>query len=225
MVKMVATTSPTTVTSPSGLSSSTVNSKTSTTTPSQTPWQMKMMQKMSADGLSTGGLLMMLYGVGKYFETSLNKHFNNDVGMTVFVFSYLCPMILFVVYGLILFCVDMYSSDAFKAQTKIQTQYKPTYSDYFKAAKVAAFNFLVLGLPFSLFVSFVAYPLREKYVQWSWRAEQQTLLPPLAEYFLQVGVFAVVEEIMFYYSHRGLHCKSMYASVHKVSYPARVFSV
>jgi hypothetical protein len=181
------------------------------------PWQLKMLKKGAIDSMSVSGLLLIMYSAGKLFEKELNHYFL-DNSATVLIFSFIMPLCVFVVYGLILFAVDMYASPQYKASAKIQPYYQPTLSDYGKATKVAAFNWLVMGLPFSVFVCFCLTPLRSKYINWQMRADQNTLVSSIPEFLLSVAFFAIVEEIMFYYSHRWLHTKGMYASVHKVRF-------
>ena len=174
---------------------------------------MAVLRLLFGDALPVSIILGALLFLGNYFQESIDAAFLLNK-WSVLILHWLFPMVLFIVYGFILFLVDTNMSQAYRAQVKIQPSFVPNATDYFRAVKVAAFNWLVLGLPFGVLMCLVVVPLRE---QWPcWRGDSSTLLPSAFEYFSHIVVFAIVEEFLFFYSHRWLHSKEMYASVHKV---------
>ncbi|KAL3858752.1 hypothetical protein ACJMK2_009005 [Sinanodonta woodiana] len=84
--------------------------------------------------------------------------------------------------------------------------YELKKEDLAKLLQTIAVNFIVCGIPYSL----IHFPFHR------WRGSDLTLtFPDLPRLLLHLAVFAVVEEITFYYSHRLLHSKFLYSRVHK----------
>ncbi|KAI8798362.1 fatty acid hydroxylase domain-containing protein 2 [Biomphalaria glabrata] len=80
-------------------------------------------------------------------------------------------------------------------------------TDFLKALKVALFNQIFVGIPvLSCTVSTM------RWMGSTWSAEE---LPSVNRVLLELAVFAVVEEIGFYYSHRLLHHPRLYKYIHK----------
>lgn len=68
------------------------------------------------------------------------------------------------------------------------------------------FNYLVVGFPYSV-LHYILHKLRGSDLTYR--------LPSLLEFVTQICLCVLVEEITFYYSHRILHSKYFYRTVHK----------
>ncbi|XP_030378254.1 fatty acid hydroxylase domain-containing protein 2 [Scaptodrosophila lebanonensis] len=125
------------------------------------------------------------------------------VGSTVVIFS------VYWLYAIIFTIMDITNRPKFLRKYKIQPgQNEPVdLQKLWKAVKVVLFNLTVLNLGFSWLMFEVVY-----------RYQQNTeirVLPTFGRALFDFACFVVLEEIMFYYSHRLLHHKAIYKYVHK----------
>jgi len=167
------------------------------------------------DGIVALSVLACLHAGGKFFESELNAFFSKDPAWATFWMQGISPFMLFVVYGSILFIVDMTASSSLVTKLKLQPTIRPSLADYSKAVRVAAVNWFILGLPFAWIMSFILIPYRMKYPT-IFRAENNPLIPNIVEFFVHVGVAVFFEEILFFYSHKWLHEPKQYAKIHKL---------
>jgi fatty acid hydroxylase domain-containing protein 2 len=154
-------------------------------------WNSVLFDKLSA----TESLWMSLVRLGFSLPT------------TIFLALGIIPMIFFYIYGLLLFIVDFYAPSSFKAQYKIQPSITITANQYLDALKVSVFNWCVLGLPYLAFLAYVVIPhiIGDS-------------LPPIPSAYVfgrDLIVFVLIEEVMFYFSHRALHHGKLYSGIHK----------
>nr|KAJ3422471.1 Chromosome 5 4 [Polyrhizophydium stewartii] len=91
---------------------------------------------------------------------------------------------------------------------KIQPAKKPTLAQYRKASARALLLQVVVNLPLIV--------LLDRYLcQWSGRNILAEELPSPLELVKHLLVFAVIEEVGFYYGHRLLHSPRLYRLIHK----------
>jgi methylsterol monooxygenase len=130
-----------------------------------------------------------------------------DERVLTYALTTLIPCVVFYAYGALLYCVDMYGSLAFGAARKVQPSFQPSNADYWRCLMVTARNWgisLVLGAV----VAFVLNPLRG--------GAHGAVMPTPGRFVLDLIGIVVVEEIMFFYSHRALHQPRFYARIHKL---------
>lgn len=125
-----------------------------------------------------------------------------------FVLIAVLPLITFVAFGTLEACVDLLPAfESFRRMYKIQQHYHPDASAYKRAALVAARNF-GLTFPYAALICWVLMP---------WRgAAAGSVMPSTWDLISNLAVFVVVEEFLFYYSHKLLHRPSIYKHIHKI---------
>jgi sterol desaturase/sphingolipid hydroxylase (fatty acid hydroxylase superfamily) len=126
-----------------------------------------------------------------------------------FILVAIIPMVWFYVYGLVFYLIDNYTSENFKYKYKVQNNIRITPAQYWDVLTVSLWNWIVLALPYLLLVCKINEYRYEK------NNRQEPAIPTVGLFFRDFVVFAVIEEFMFYFSHRALHWPSFYASIHK----------
>jgi sterol desaturase/sphingolipid hydroxylase (fatty acid hydroxylase superfamily) len=130
-----------------------------------------------------------------------------------FVLLGLWPCVVFLVYGLILFTVDIHPAFAgFRTKYKLQPGFKPDLATYAQAARVAAFNFLVLGLPWAALLIWFVTPWVD--AQFGWQSD--AAVPTTGQFLKQLVVILFCQDWFFYWAHRAAHHKRVYRHVHKM---------
>ncbi|XP_069825089.1 fatty acid hydroxylase domain-containing protein 2 [Dendropsophus ebraccatus] len=118
------------------------------------------------------------------------------------------PVLSFWVYNAVLMVIDLTGKPNFITQYRIQLgKNDPVDPEKLRhAVKVVVFNQIFLSFP----MVFLMYPFMK------WRGNPcGTELPTFHWVLLELTVFVLVEEILFYYSHRLFHHPSIYKHVHK----------
>ncbi|KAI9291663.1 sterol desaturase [Neoconidiobolus thromboides FSU 785] len=98
-------------------------------------------------------------------------------------------------------------------ELKVQPKYQPTWFDYSKAIPVVLFNLVVLGVPYGYFMFYIFHPtsaFNNKSGQLYF-----TELPNTGKVMFDVMICVLIEEILFYYSHRLFHLPFFYSKFHK----------
>jgi sterol desaturase/sphingolipid hydroxylase (fatty acid hydroxylase superfamily) len=142
------------------------------------------------------------------------KSFHLSTFLTTFIVVAVIPTIFFYLYGLLLFGVDMFTSKSFKAKYKVQPDIEITNKQYFDALRVSIFNWLCLGFPYLAAICYLVIP----YLCGATPGSDEYELPPIPTigvFFRDLVVYILVEEVMFYYSHRLLHQPKLYGPIHK----------
>ncbi|MEE6478311.1 hypothetical protein FKM82_011812 [Ascaphus truei] len=118
------------------------------------------------------------------------------------------PSLSFWVYNAVLMLIDLTGKPNFITRYRIQLG-KNNPVDNVKlrqAALTVLFNQLFISLPMVLLM----YPVMQ------WRGNPcGTELPTFHWVLLELSVFVLIEEILFYYSHRLFHHPSIYKHIHK----------
>ncbi len=131
---------------------------------------------------------------------------------TSFLASAIIPMIWFYIYGLWFYYIDYSTSEEWKYSHKVQNSIRITSEQYYDAFLISVRNWLLLGLPYLYFIC----KLNESWIFTS--SNQTPQLPQIPSVFVilrDLIAYIVIEEVMFYFSHRLLHWGSFYASIHK----------
>lgn len=118
------------------------------------------------------------------------------------------PSLSFWMYNAVLMMIDLTGKPSIFTRYRIQPgKNDPVEPGKLKhAVKVVLFNQVFLSCPMVLLM----YPFMQ------WRGNPcGTELPTFHWVLLELSVFALVEEILFYYSHRLFHHPSIYKHVHK----------
>jgi sterol desaturase/sphingolipid hydroxylase (fatty acid hydroxylase superfamily) len=164
------------------------------------------LQQMDTGWIFTVGAIAWWYFIQSYgssIYTWLLDQFHGDHSAVSFVLSGLMPLVGFILYGLLQYCVDTFAVfEGFRKKYKVQLAYMPDNAAYWQGIKVAARNWLLLGMPYAALVSWVVGPYRGNVTG--------SDIPPAWTWIWQLVVFVAAEEVMFYYSHRALHAKSIY---------------
>ena len=140
--------------------------------------------------------------------TSLTGPEYRDIALFV-VGSQLLHLCTFWVHSLVYIAIDM-NPKLFPnlRRWKTQPDVYITRDQLWKAVTTALFNQMFVNIPFA-FVSYVLFSWRGLTIE----AEDLPSAGTLLRHFV---VFAIVEEIGFYYGHRTCHHPSLYAPIHKV---------
>lgn len=124
----------------------------------------------------------------------------------VFLAIFIVPMIWFYVYGFILFLVDFLGTNSFREKFKVQKDIIISKEQYWSAVKVSLFNWICVGLPYIYWLSYYIVP---------WLIPNMPPFPTVKIFFRDMTVYILVEEVMFYFSHRALHFPAFYGPIHK----------
>jgi methylsterol monooxygenase len=124
----------------------------------------------------------------------------------VFVGLFVVPLVFFYFYGFLLFMVDFLGTKKFRECFKVQKDIVITSDHYWAALKVSFFNWFALTLPYLYWLSYIVIP---------WLVPETPSIPTVKVFFRDMIVFVLVEEVLFYFSHRALHFPSMYGPIHK----------
>ncbi|RKP04418.1 hypothetical protein THASP1DRAFT_9916, partial [Thamnocephalis sphaerospora] len=116
--------------------------------------------------------------------------------------------VVFWPYALLLSLLDLWKVPQTFWRYKVQPAREPTAAWYYKAIHQAAFNWVFVTIPFGAAVyGIIAYG--------QGRSITMEELPSVSNIVRDLIVFALVEEIGFYYSHRLLHHPRIYKYIHK----------
>lgn len=124
----------------------------------------------------------------------------------VFIVLFVVPLVWFYFYGFLLFLVDMLGSPEFRARYKVQKSIVINSGEYWNAFKVSLFNWFFLTLPYIYSISYYVVPRL---------VPSMPPLPTVWVFVRDMAVYILVEEVMFYFSHRALHHPSLYGPIHK----------
>jgi len=117
-------------------------------------------------------------------------------------------LLLFWTLCLPLVALDVYQRPRWLYKFKLQPHVQVPPAQLWRCARQVLLNQMTLLLPLSLFV---LYPL------YAWRGNGISVesLPSVAEIVVDLLLCILTEEVLFYYSHRALHSKWLYGTVHK----------
>ena len=119
------------------------------------------------------------------------------------------PMAFFYIYGVFLFLVDTYSSEGFKSKYKIQNTIRITSDDYKEGFRVSVINWLFVALPY---LSFCCFYVQPRYSNVSFGP---TNYPSVYTFMRDIVISLVIEDFLFYSTHRLLHLPALYKLIHK----------
>ncbi|MEE6478308.1 hypothetical protein FKM82_011812 [Ascaphus truei] len=148
---------------------------------------------------------------GDFWQAHWGKVYDLFGGNELVLFSLgtmMIPSLSFWVYNAVLMLIDLTGKPNFITRYRIQLG-KNNPVDNVKlrqAALTVLFNQLFISLPMVLLM----YPVMQ------WRGNPcGTELPTFHWVLLELSVFVLIEEILFYYSHRLFHHPSIYKHIHK----------
>ncbi len=118
------------------------------------------------------------------------------------------PMIFFYCYGLVLYFVDMLTSEYFKTEYKVQPKIRISNTQYWDGLKVSLFNWIFLGFPY---LGYLSYYMASSLSGTTFF----NTFPSWLTFGRDLIVFIALEEVMFYFSHRLLHYGKLYVWIHK----------
>jgi len=140
-------------------------------------------------------------GLGKLWQWSLLLPFS--YADRVFFLIGVVPMLFFYCYGAVLFAIDFVASEEFIHKYKVQNTSRPTKEQYWAALKTSIFNWAVLGLPYMYLLAHYVMPT------------EAPSIPSVAIFVRDLLVYIIVEEVLFFLTHRAVHHPVLYAPIHK----------
>ena len=142
----------------------------------------------------------------QYIWDSLTPYFKSDFWLFIGIPG-IIHLAIYWGYSALLFMLDTYVpsfAQAYKVQP--ETNSPLSFSLFMKAAKQVLFNQMFVSFP----VQAACYPIAV------WRGvDMRGDLPTFNRMLLDIAVFVLIEEVCFYYVHRLLHHRSLYALIHK----------
>jgi sterol desaturase/sphingolipid hydroxylase (fatty acid hydroxylase superfamily) len=132
----------------------------------------------------------------------------SSVFWTCFIVTSIVPMIFFYLYGFVFYLVDMFSSESFKYNHKVQNNIRINSSQYRNAFVISLRNWFLLNFPYLILVCKINEATNSEF-------SLNNNFPTIGILLRDLIVYVIIEEIMFYFSHRVLHWGSFYASIHK----------
>jgi len=120
--------------------------------------------------------------------------------------SFIVAFSVYWTYSCTLSILDIYQFPKSLWAYKIQPTKKTTKADWIKAARTVFANQFIVNIPGGLLFYYV----------WTWNGGHVNLpLPDFMEVIRHFTIYLIIEEIMFYYSHRLLHSPQLYKRIHK----------
>ncbi|OQS07099.1 fatty acid hydroxylase domain-containing protein 2 isoform X2 [Thraustotheca clavata] len=148
----------------------------------------------------------LLYLSRSALDSQWRKDINDQYGEVVAIMGSV-TFVVFWVYSCIMMVIDA-TKPKWVMRYKIQPDKSVSNEMTWKGVKIAMRNHVFVSIP----MSFVWF----NYVLPARGASASAELPPLSIVVRDLLVFLVIEEIMFYYSHRLLHTKPFYVRFHKL---------
>ncbi|KAJ3332760.1 Chromosome 5 4 [Blyttiomyces sp. JEL0837] len=164
--------------------------------------------------ISENLLLLVILGAFSLFATS---EFGADVwerylssqfttAQLFFQVTWIYTTGLYWAHSLLLYFLDIYRTPSFLWNYKVQDNKSATTADYIKAGKQVLFNQVFINLPLGWYSAYT----------WEKFGSSASLpLPSPLIMLRDVVVFGLLEEFLFYYSHRFLHLPFIYKYIHK----------
>lgn len=173
---------------------------------------MKIVDRLLSElGLGLASFVVALWAAlrwgGPHLHAALAQRGWADEDIS-FALLLLGPGVVFALYGTLLYFVDTSPRfQRFREDRKMQPLYTPDAAAYWRAARVCAFNWFVVGASWTLGVAYWWMPARG--------APTWPSTPSLWTEARDFAVFIVAEELLFFSSHWLLHRKAIYRFVHE----------
>ncbi|ETW08207.1 hypothetical protein, variant [Aphanomyces invadans] len=141
-----------------------------------------------------------------YASTWFQRYVERHGPEAIYPSSLGLSFVVFWTHSALMMVID-YTKPAWATQFKVQPDKYASSSMTWSAVKVALVNLLAVALPMSIVMFKVVLP---------WRGVvPHGLLPSWGSVVFEFCSFLVVEEFLFYYSHRMFHTRALYATYHK----------
>lgn len=133
--------------------------------------------------------VLVLQARGASWWTAAVASLGSDAAVS-FCLVYVLPIAYFLAIGRAYQALDEHASGAFRKRFKLQA-FSPSARDYRQAWLVALFNVTVVTAPFAIALACLVRPA--------------PTMPSALEFFRDIAVSAVLEEVLFFSVHAAMH--------------------